>query len=86
MENNMKLTENDRKLFKEIQKKHKLRNEGLFSTFFKSALRKYIEKDKGIQDALKDADKDLDRVAQWAKEQEAKGLEVPEYLKRYLPR
>ena len=35
---------------------------------------------------LRDADKDLDRVAQWAKEQEAKGLEVPEYLKRYLPR
>ena len=40
----------------------------------------------GLKAALIDADKDLDRVAQWVKSQEEKGINVPDYLKRYLPR
>ena len=38
----MKITENSRKLFKEIQKKHNLAEDGLLSMIFKRRLKKKI--------------------------------------------
>jgi hypothetical protein len=54
--------------------------------FFKKRLKSKLENDVDLRKALVDADKDLERVAQWAKSQEEKGINVPDYLKRYLPR
>jgi hypothetical protein len=82
----MKYTESESRLFKEIQKKHNLKNEGFFMNFFKKRLKSKLENDVDLRKALVDADKDLERVAQWAKSQEEKGINVPDYLKRYLPR
>jgi S-methylmethionine-dependent homocysteine/selenocysteine methylase len=82
----MKHTEAESKLFKEIQQKHNLKNEGFFMNFFKKRLKNKLENDVDLLKALIDADKELDRVARWAKSQEEKGIDVPDYLKRYLPR
>ncbi len=80
----MKITENSRKLFKEIQKKHNLAEDGFLSMFFKRRLKNKLDNDKDLQKALRDADIELDKIRDFAKKAEDKGIEVPQYLKRYL--
>jgi hypothetical protein len=57
----MKITNEDRELFKETYLKYKLK-EGILSRLFVRALQKNIKNDKGIQDAIKDADASLERA------------------------
>jgi hypothetical protein len=80
----MKITENNRKLFKEIHKKYNLAEDGLLSMIFKKRLKKKLDNDKDLQQALRDADIELDKIRDFAKKAEDKGIEVPQYLKRYL--
>jgi len=79
----MKLTENDKSLFKEIQSKHNIR-EGILSMIFKRNLKKALNNDKELQDALKDADKSLDRLKKNVNSLEKKGYKIPAALKKYI--
>lgn len=54
----MKITNEDKKLFKETYSKYKLK-EGILSRLFVRILQKNIKNDKGIQSAIKDADASL---------------------------
>jgi hypothetical protein len=80
----MKITENSKKLFKEIQKKHKLVEVGFLATIFKKILKNKLSNNTNLLSALKSADVELDKIRDFAKKAEERGVEVPQYLKRYL--
>jgi hypothetical protein len=79
----MKPTKKDKLLFKEIQSKHNIR-EGILSMIFKKKLKKALMNDKELQDALRDADKSLDRLKQNVSDLEKKGYSIPSELKKYF--
>lgn len=79
----MKITEQDKSLFKEIQSRHNLK-EGILSMIFKKRLKKALMGDKELQDALKDADKSLDRLKKNVNNLEKKGYKIPSELKKYI--
>lgn len=78
----MKITEQDKSLFREIQSRHNLK-EGFISTFFKRRLKKALLKDKDLQQALKDGDKELEDLKKHIKDMERKGMKIPAFLKKY---
>jgi hypothetical protein len=79
----MKITEQDKSLFREIQSRHNLK-EGILSMIFKKKLKSALMKDKDLQKALKDGDKYLDKTKKWIKDQEKQGNKIPDYLKKMV--
>lgn len=80
----MKITNEDRHLFSEIVKKHKLTKESFLMKIFKRKLTKQLQKDKNLQQAIKDGDKRIEDLKKLVKDMKAKGIEIPAYAKRYL--
>ena len=78
----MKITEQDKSLFREIQSKHNFK-EGFISTFFKKRLKKALLKDKELQQALRDGDKELEDLKKHIKDMERQGMKIPAFLKKY---
>jgi hypothetical protein len=84
----MKITNEDRKLFNEIYSKYKLK-EGILSRLFVRALQKNIKNDKGIQDAIKDADASLERAQKTIEDRfdgdtEEVKKAIPDTVRKYL--
>ena len=84
----MKITNEDRKLFKETYKKYKLK-EGILSRLFVRALQKNIKNDKGIQDAIKNADASLERAQKTIEDRFDGDIEqvkkaIPDTVRKYL--
>jgi hypothetical protein len=84
----MKITNEDRKLFKEIYSKYKLK-EGILSRLFVRALQKNIKNDKGIQNAIKDADTSLERAQKTIEDRFDGDIEqvkkaIPDTVRKYL--
>lgn len=79
----MKISKEDYNLFNEIKTRHNLR-EGILSMIFKKRLKKALMGDKELQDALKDADKSLDRLKKNVDSLEKKGYKIPPELKKYI--
>lgn len=80
----MKITNEDRQLFSEIVKKHKLKREGFLMNIFKRKLSKQLAKDKDLQKALIDGDKQIDDLKKVVKDMQDKGYKIPSYAQRYL--
>jgi len=80
----MKITEQDKNLFNEFKSKHNLKEGGLVNLIFKKVLQRNLKKDKGLQSAIKDADRYLDKTKKWIKDQERQGKKVPDYLKKMV--
>ena len=84
----MKLTKEDRQLFKETYSKYRLK-EGILSSLFLRIVSKNIKNDKGIQSAIKDADESL-RTAQKTIEtrfdgdKDAVKKAIPDNVRKYL--
>lgn len=79
----MKITKENRLLFKEIQSKHNIK-EGILSMIFKTKLKKALMNDKELQSALIDADNSLERLKKNVDALEKKGYTIPDELKRYI--
>jgi MarR-like DNA-binding transcriptional regulator SgrR of sgrS sRNA len=80
----MKLTEETKKLFSEVAKKHNLKNESFLMRIFKNKLSKELENDKDIQQAIKDGDAMVDALKKTVKAAQEKGYKIPSYAKKYL--
>jgi|TARA_B110000977_G_scaffold188399_1_gene256591 hypothetical protein len=78
----MKITTEHKILFKEVCSRHNLK-EGFISTLFKKRLKSSLLKDKSLQKALADADKELDGLKKHVKDMEKKGMKIPAFLKPY---
>lgn len=84
----MKITNEDKKLFKETYSKYKLK-EGILSRLFVRILQKNIKNDKEIQSAIKDADASL-QTAQKKIEDRFNGDKeqvkqaIPDNVRKYL--
>lgn len=79
----MKISKENRILFKEIQSKHNIK-EGILATIFKKKLKNALMNDKELQHALIDADKSLDRLKKNVDALEKKGYVIPAELKQYI--
>lgn len=79
----MKITENDRLAFKELTKKHNLK-ESILSYIFKKVLSNNLSKDVDLSKAIKDADAQLDKTKKWIDDQEKQGNKIPDYLKKMV--
>lgn len=79
----MKLTEENKILFREIQSKHNIK-EGILSMIFKKKLKDALMNNKELQNALIDADKSLERLKKNVDALEKKGYVIPAELKRYI--
>jgi type VI protein secretion system component VasK len=71
-------------LFESIKHKNNLTKEGFLTTFFKKRLKNKLDNDTELQQALKDADKELDSLRDYIKKTEKEGRPVPNYVKKYL--
>jgi septal ring factor EnvC (AmiA/AmiB activator) len=71
-------------LFESIKYKNNLTKEGFLTSFFKKRLKKKLDNDSELQQALKDADKELDSLRDYIKQTEKEGRPVPNYVKKYL--
>ena len=80
----MKITNEDRKLFKETYTKYNLSENGFLASLFKRKLKNKLDNDIELQQALKDADIELGKIRNFAKDAERQGVKIPFYLKRYL--
>ncbi len=84
----MKITNEDRKLFKEIYTKYKLK-EGILSRIFLRVLKSNIKNDKGIQSAIKDADESLQKAQKKIEDRfngdkEQVKQAIPDNVRKYL--
>jgi uncharacterized protein (TIGR01602 family) len=80
----MKPTKKDFSLFENIREKNNLTKEGFLTMFFKKKLKDKLDKDVELQQALKDADKELDALRDYVKQTEKEGRPIPNYVKKYL--
>ena len=80
----MKPTKKDFSLFENIREKNNLTKEGFLTMFFKKKLKDKLDKDVELQQALKDADKELDALRDYLKQTEKEGRPIPNYVKKYL--
>lgn len=84
----MKITNEDKKLFKEVYSKYQLK-EGILSRIFLHVLSKKIKNDKNIQNAIKSADDSL-KNAQKSIENRFDGDKeqvkqaIPDNVRKYL--
>jgi Mn-dependent DtxR family transcriptional regulator len=83
----IKVTNEDRQLFREVVKKHGIVKESLLMTLFAKVLGHQIEKavknDKELQAAIKDADSELDKARVIIDDLIDMGITVPPYMKKY---
>lgn len=84
----MKLTKEDRQLFKETYSKYKLK-EGILSSLFLRIVGKNIKNDKGIQSAIKDADESLAKAQKTIEnrfdgDKDAVKKAIPQSVRKYL--
>ncbi len=84
----MKITNEDRKLFKETYTKYKLK-EGILSRIFLRILQSNIKNDKGIQSAIKDADASLQKAQKKIEDRfngdkEQVKQAIPDNVRKYL--
>jgi hypothetical protein len=80
----MKIKPQEQTLFNEIKSKYGLKREGFLTNFFKKRLKSKLDNDTELQQALKDADKELDSLRDYIKKTEKEGRPVPNYVKKYL--
>ena len=83
----LKITNEDRQLFREVVKKHGVIKESLIMTLLSKVLGYQIEKalmnNKDIQKAIKDADADMDKIRAGVDDLIDAGLEVPPFMKKW---
>lgn len=84
----MKITNEDKKLFKETYSKYKLK-EGILSRLFVRILQQNIKNDKGIQSAIKDADTSLQKAQKkiedrFGGDKEHVKQAIPDNVRKYL--
>lgn len=84
----MKITNEDKKLFKETYSKYKLK-EGILSRLFVRILQQNIKNDKGIQSAIKDADTSLQKAQKkiedrFGGDKEQVKQAIPDNVRKYL--
>ena len=84
----MKLTKEDRKLFKETYSKYKLK-EGFISNLFLSILSRNLKSDKNIAKAIKDADESIENARETIEKRfdgnkEAVKKAIPQSVRKYL--
>ncbi len=85
----IKVTNEDRKLFKEVLQKHGILKERssllmtLLGKIMGYQIKKAIDNDKDLQKAIKDTDADLAKARDIIDGLIDKGLQVPDYLKKY---
>jgi uncharacterized membrane-anchored protein YhcB (DUF1043 family) len=84
----MKITNEDRKLFKETYTKYKLK-EGILSRLFLRVLAKNIKNDSTIQNAIKDADASLEQAQKTIEkrfngDKEQVKQAIPDNVRKYL--
>jgi hypothetical protein len=79
----MRISEENYKKFNTIKEKYSLKNEGILSFIFKKKLKKALDNDKELQNALEDADKSLENLKKSIKDLEKKGYKIPDELKRF---
>lgn len=84
----MKLTKEDRKLFKETYSKYKLK-EGFISNLFLSILSRNLKSDKNIAKAIKDADESIENARETIEkrfngDKEAVKKAIPQSVRKYL--
>lgn len=84
----MKITNEDKKLFKETYSKYKLK-EGILSRLFVRILQQNIKNDKGIQSAIKDADASLQKAQKkiedrFGGDKEQVKQAIPDNVRKYL--
>ena len=79
----MKITEEDKKAFKELKSNHNLK-ESIIARIFKKVLQHNLKNDKGLAAAIKDGDRYLEKTKKWIKDQERQGNKVPDYLKKMV--
>jgi hypothetical protein len=80
----MKVKSQEQTLFNEIKSKYGLKREGFLTNFFKKSLKSKLDNDTELQQALKDADKSLERLKQNIDSLEQKGYHIPKELKKYI--
>jgi hypothetical protein len=83
----LKITNEDRQLFKEVVKKHGIVKESLIMSLLGKVLGYQIEKalknNKDLQKAIKDADADMDKARNIVDDLIDKGLEVPPFMQKW---
>lgn len=84
----MKITNEDKKLFNETYSKYKLK-EGILSSLFLRILGKNVKNDKTIQQAIKDADNSLQNVQKTIEkrfdgDKEKVKQAIPDNVRKYL--
>jgi len=84
----MKLTKEDRQLFKETYSKYKLK-EGFISNLFLSILSRNLKSDKNIAKAIKDADESIENARETIEkrfdgDKEAVKKAIPQSVRKYL--
>jgi hypothetical protein len=83
----IKVTNEDRQLFKEVVKKHGIIKESLIMSLLGKVLGYQIEKalknNKDLQKAIKDADADMDKARNIVDDLIDKGLEVPPFMQKW---
>ena len=80
----MKITEQDRKQFKEVTTKHNLTNEGILSLIFKRKLKKALDNNQELQQAVKDGDAALESLSDNLKKLEKRGYKIPKELEMFV--
>ena len=83
----LKITNEDRQLFKEVVKKHGIVKESLIMSLLGKVLGYQIEKalknNKDLQTAIKAADADMDKARNIVDDLIDKGLEVPPFMQKW---
>jgi hypothetical protein len=83
----LKITNEDRQLFKEVVKKHGIVKESLIMSLLGKVLGYQIEKalknNKDLQNAIKNADADMDKARNIVDDLIDKGLEVPPFMQKW---
>jgi hypothetical protein len=83
----LKITNEDRQLFKEVVKKHGVVKESLIMSLLGKVLGYQIEKalknNKDLQNAIKNADADMDKARNIVDDLIDKGLEVPPFMQKW---
>jgi hypothetical protein len=83
----IKVTNEDRQLFKEVVKKHGVVKESLIMSLLGKVLGYQIEKalknNKDLQNAIKNADADMDKARNIVDDLIDKGLEVPPFMQKW---
>jgi hypothetical protein len=83
----IKVTNEDRNLFKEIVKKHGIVKENLvydlLSKVMGNQIQKALDNNKDLQQALKDTDTELDKAREIVNGMIKRGLTPPEFMRKY---